>query len=1653
MVIEGARRLIGITTSVRDRPGGAWRVARIVSLEYRLRSSSLHFPTRAPIHPPAGLACTQTPLRYLAAIRITAYNPRGAATTLPPVTFTYNARLQGGVTSFGPAPFETKTVASPGAAHYGDERGAAGTLLDLDSDGIPDRISVTEEQRVCTLIWRRGIRGGTFEREVRKSPLPTAPWSDEVAGPDGVYRPRLANERCTLNGQVTYRYYPVHETDPIKQTIPVPGRGVLSYHFLDFTGDGRVDLLTNVWAAVAHETFVPPSPFDRLFLLTRGARSPLGRRLAPEGGNPTSVPPILMTPEGGSGRYVWRVYRNAGDPNAVVLSPLTDAPFATVPMKVVTPGSAGEDCAPEPLPPSANDDLLDKGVFPSVSIPSLIDLDGDGFLDLVDVGKSAKALNFDGDWCVWFGTGTPSFRGPYRWKVPRIILAVREAGFNEEAPIDSTGERHIKRTTGAALQDINGDRLPDLVVQTSDRLLKTYLNTGSGFRLEPISLGVFSPVEIMQTDYSYSGDNGPVLDGNRGYRLRLLDVDGDGLPDLVSTSASDEDIAAAGRVFVRFNAGDHFNAPVEVPARWAQARRLLTFNKGEWQLATDFVDANGDGLADLASWASDGSSLTFSVSPGLPQAPDLLRTVENGRGLRVSFSYAVSTDQAVVSWNHSARNTPVDLPQPTWIVSALTVSGGFRTPDMVTRFTYADPRLLSPSAYRGVNERTQFVGMGRAQLDVRRSGGEPARETTRRFAYDESGAPQGRVVEERLYRREGDVRQLHRDTMNEWEWRPLFAGRTYAVTLRSTITRTTCMPDASETKCTSQTENVSRSEETWKPKNCGSAGQALYVRAIRREGIGLTAGNQDRRTLYHHLIVCGGVGQPDYRVLVDRTRFYAGEPGSGGSVFEQRGDTRVTYDDTGMAIQTDEWQDADTVATTKRTFDTKTGNLLRLTKPEQATTDGSGKGTVNTYDVQGLYVQKRVDELGHAVAMRHDVTTGSLLERRGPNAVTLASGKTVFERETWRVDGLGRTIAHAVSFDDRAAGYVLRKVTKTRYFDRTLPNRVRTEQLRAVGGSVWVTSDRTVDGLGRTLVETQHLDGGKSAITTYNYDGDGNVSAIDVPDPRRDDGTSVRYTYGHDGLGRLVSLTRPDESGIRIVYAGLNETVNEVAKDGSGSTRTQVFDPLGRLVAVREVYPNAEPAVTRYRYDGRDNVIGITGADGSVTRLEHDWGNRRVAIVRGDRTWRYTYDRNNNLVTEARPAPAGADPALHTATYAFDDLDRVTMVSFADLADPTAPDERALVSVRYAYDDGKNGLGRLRSIRLPFGQIRYTYEARGLVASEQRSFALSGIANVSDTQRAQRTYNALGQLMQSVWDDGQRWRMGYDRRGLVGRVDWYDPVTRAWKRVAAFDRSRAGQPRVRNSSFGQIRHYAYDALGRVVRDQILRQDGGTAIATRGYTFTDSGDLAAVSGDTAGVSAVSSYKYDAQHRLISASGPSGYTGTFTYSPAGNIESAKINSNGSSESRNVRYQYGARDPEAVDRLINRASTTTYGAFRYDLAGNMLERETPAGTASFAWDGLDRMRLVQNANGREVYFYDPTGTRVLAVNKDGVRFWFGESETHYTLNGTQTRRYLHLSDGNATLARVENRTNLEFQYPDTLQNLMLTLDKKGKIVANFS
>jgi hypothetical protein len=558
--VEGARRLIAIRISVRDEPGGAWRQSKELALEYRLRSSVLHDPVIVTDPTEGEFFCTQSLLRYLTKISVKAFDPAGGSTTLPPVTFEYNNRIDTTAPTLPtqPDPLAEHTIDTQGQSHFGTVDGATGTSLDIDSDGVRDKVSVVEDGRVCMLVWQRGLLGGTFEAQVRRSRLPTARWYQEWKGtPEPALLPM---ERCTLNGQVAYR-----ERETTSGTKLA--KGVLSYHFLDYTGDGRLDLLTNVWATAHHPTYIPGIEIEP------AVSDEAAAALLPNDPGPGNADFVPMIPEGGGNSHVWRVYRNAGDPDAVVFPNDTNARFATIPIKVVSP---------RPLPPSASDERLDTKVLQSVdySIPPLADIDGDGFLDVIDVTREHNLLG-RGNWTVYLGNGGSSFPAlidAINWEVPRFQFAVQGNGYDDQQ--SSCGVQFVRvRRTVAGLHDIDANGLPDLVVQTGDGRLKAYRNTGVGFESTSTDWGFPQPLERSQTDCTVP-DPTQLKDGNRGYRQRLTDLDGDDRVDLITFSGFDDDITAEHSVTARFNMGDRFGPPVQLPSVWLNTKRLLTANAG-----------------------------------------------------------------------------------------------------------------------------------------------------------------------------------------------------------------------------------------------------------------------------------------------------------------------------------------------------------------------------------------------------------------------------------------------------------------------------------------------------------------------------------------------------------------------------------------------------------------------------------------------------------------------------------------------------------------------------------------------------------------------------------------------------------------------------------------------------------------------------------------------------------------------------------------------------------------------------------------------------------------------------------------------------------------------------------------------------------------
>ncbi|MCI0633117.1 MAG: hypothetical protein L0206_04265, partial [Actinobacteria bacterium] len=402
----------------------------------------------------------------------------------------------------------------------------------------------------------------------------------------------------------------------------------------------------------------------------------------------------------------------------------------------------------------------------------------------------------------------------------------------------------------------------------------------------------------------------------------------------------------------------------------------------------------------------------------------------------------------------------------------------------------------------------------------------------RDYDYNVAGDARGRLEREVTYDGRTDasgalIPVTHREST--WQTEPLFGGLATFTRRVSEVTRT-CLAGVD---CAAQTENLRRQSEVWTAyPHPESGATALYLMELVQEGMGLTAGDLDRRAISGFEVRYSAA---DYRILRTLAESQAAEPGTEASSFETVGRETTAYDAaTGLPVETRKWIDADTIATTVRAYDPATGNLTGVTKPVQV--DRGGPGSSYTYDPHGLFATVTENEKGHQVHVEQDVGTGAILARRGPNSRTVGAA-TEWESETFRIDGLGRVVERAVSIDDPHGGFISVVVARVFYQDDELPRSVRQEKLLDLGGADWVITEQIYDGQGR-LIADGHLLAGAEAATRYHYDAAGNVAAVEVPDPTTDSGATVSYTYTFDGLGRVLTFTKPDSTSTRVEYTG-----------------------------------------------------------------------------------------------------------------------------------------------------------------------------------------------------------------------------------------------------------------------------------------------------------------------------------------------------------------------------------------------------------------------------------------------------------------------------------------------------------------------------------
>jgi RHS repeat-associated protein len=1000
------------------------------------------------------------------------------------------------------------------------------------------------------------------------------------------------------------------------------------------------------------------------------------------------------------------------------------------------------------------------------------------------------------------------------------------------------------------LIDINGDGLPDFV-RPSGSGLSVRLNLGYRFGDEEDWGGSgtlrFERTEASGTDGSagfnlpsYSFGGGLASTKNRGgTESDLMDVNGDGLPDLVFKPLSDSISSPGTAIQVRFNTGAGFLPPQDYNGalpRPIQSRSGVFRNAGLYFTVTFGVSIFGVGLAvvinpghhegdsfggsetQLRDFDGDGyadhitaNGAAVNVSLNRHGRTNLLKGIQRPLGATIALDY------------ERAGNTP-EHPQRRWVLASRTVFDGLAGdgPDFqIATFAYENGRWDRA-------ERT-FYGFRTVKEQHRDTTGV----TTANIGTTAPTAlPLFRAIVQ-TFRTDSFYTKmlLERQVTEASNGAPfLETAQTYNVVAVANGTAVPGLEDFTATRFPQMTRRDRRFFEGQPAPGKQTAETFVY------DAFGNT-------TVYTDL---GDVGPEDD--VVATVRYTASDPAcqttyivgiadrirvtdaAGTELRRRESDVSCA---TGNVSQVRRFLAGGSAAVTDMTHDDH-GRLTRVVGP--ANTTGQRSSLDYVYEaVVGVHVTSVTDHFGHNSTATYNFKQALVATSTDLNGQTITNAYDAFGRLATVVgpyeQGTGR-ITLAFQYNPNAAVPwaltrhidVFRSLSdpiETALFTDGLKRVVQTKKDGAVSpvsgttaSDVMVVSGRVIfDAFGRTVEQFYPVTEPLGQAGTFN-------AAFDTVQP-------TRTTF--DVLDRVTSVVIPDNTTTATSY--------DFAPDRAGRTqfRTTVIDGLGvrkemfrdvrALITTVNEFNNGGAQVLRtsYAYDPLKQITTVTDNNTNLTRVEYDTFGRRTAIDSPDagRT-AFSYDLADNLTAKET---ANLRATGQKISYAYE-FTRLKTISY-----PVFPENNVTYTYGPASLKGQPGnrVGRITKITDAAGTEERLYGPLGETVEEKR--VIPGPGNQKLTYVTRYQFDTFNRMQVLTYPDNDTVvTYSYDSGGLVRQVSGTDSND-SYVFAPRVDYDKFGQRLLVDFGNGARTTYAYD-------DKTRRIASVKASLPNGYTFHD-----------------------------------------------------------------------------------------------------------------------------------------------------------------------------------------------------------------------
>jgi RHS repeat-associated protein len=1079
----------------------------------------------------------------------------------------------------------------------------------------------------------------------------------------------------------------------------------------------------------------------------------------------------------------------------------------------------------------------------------------------------------------------------------------------DEGP-DNGGNTGNIGVYGTQLFDMNGDNLPD-IKKTSEQL-----NIGFGYSIETDSWNLPSPVSVSS------------------HHNRIADVNNDGLNDILHSSYEDNGFIFNN--FAYLNKGDQAwvsESSFASPSRIVnennddQGMRFLdingdgltdvvrdNLNKGSWintgtgwsalsnpwelpfggglmiQGIIHEGDFNSDGLIDFMM----GSATQTEVWRHKGLIPDLLSHITYTQGGSTDITYQKTAQYRDSSNNLLNPNLPANLTTVKTIID----NDGLGLASTNT-YSYEGGKYF----YNGPTDR-KFSGFTKIKkIDA-------AGNVTTTFYHqgNTSNSAQGEYNDEmwkigKPYRVEmvDGSGNIYQKTINKWDSFDLGSGSKFvklAQRVDSIFDGNTTHRDKAE----SYTYNDGTGNITQKV----DFGEVIGS----DDGTFVDTGNDKLTTniTYATGSTLGASGLPSQETTLDQSAIKVRE-------------TKNYYDllahgsvDKGNLTKQEQWKTGTTYFDTEKIY-----NNYGLVTQEK---DPRDKLTNYIYDSFNLYPASITNTLNQTTQYVYDYSLGK------PKQVT-DSNNRIFQTI---YDGLDRVIEEKQP--DPAAPTSL--LTKATYVYSDTPLQVSIKKTDFLDGTTNVDSYMYFDGLGRpiqTRIEAEDVNVFAAKDVIYN-----NLAQIQKESlPYFSTGSSktpattdvnLYSTYNYDPILRVTS-TQNAVGTVTNTYDDWKLTIT----DARGKSKNLYRDAQGQLIKVEELN-SGNTYTTLYEYNGNGNLIKVTDALSNIRNFNYDGLGRRINAedlhAPGDTSfgnWTYTYDDSGNLLSKL-------DPKGQLVSYTYDDINRVLTEDFNGIAgvqanytyDTCLEGVGRLCSVEQVGTSLEtlqyNALGQTtrsaKNINSINYQTDYTYDREGnqLAITNPDGSQVKNIYNTAgQLEQVQRKETTDGSFINVVtdFDYGPHGKVTYQvHQNGSATTNVYD-ATKLY-RLGSKLTTISGGLRAQDST------YLYDNNGNIT--QIVDNSQTDSKKTVTYTYDDLNRLltSSATGVAAGQSTYShNFTYDALGNILThvETIGAGSPVTFTYTYAGNQGANFAN------------------PHAVTSISDGTNNTTY---IYDNNGNM-------------------------------------------------------------------------------------------------------------------